>query len=881
MRIIKHLQIILILFLVNTITTNCTNNNKAALEEIINRDYNARKESLDAKMPLFNKELTEQQRQALEFLYAYMPLPDLVDYSTDFYLEQVDLAIKAKNEMPWGATIPKREWYHFVLPIRVNNENLDSCRKVFYNELKPRIAHLSMKEAVLEINHWCHEKVTYRPTDSRTSSPLASVKTAFGRCGEESTFTVAAMRAMGIPARQVYTPRWAHTDDNHAWVEAFVDGEWCFLGACEPEPVLNLGWFNAPASRGLLMHTKVFGRYTGPEEVMNTNPCYTEINVTQNYAPVSTINVKVIDKNNNPIEGIEVCFKIYNYAEFYTAARKKTDKRGTVSLTTGLGDILVWATNGENFGFTKCSVGKDKKIVLKMDREIGETFSADLDIIPPKESNNMPIVEKSAAEICKKRLIEEDSIRRAYEQTFPSATDIEKWINKNRIKIKSSTAIDLITKSRGNYAVIMEFIKNNPKRNKEVTNLLSNVSEKDLRDVTLDVLQDHLLNSLNNNYPDNIFYPYVMNPRVSNELLTPYKGFFNEVISKIMREKMLNNPTIWIDFCKKEIKIDREWNPQSLCMHPKGVWQMRRTDTHSRDIFFVAGARSLGIAARIDEVTGKTQYWKDNMWQEVKWNIYENPANIPQGTLKATFNKTNSIDNPKYYSHFTLSLIKEGLPKLQNYPEDATWSSLLKDGERVDIGYYLLTTGARMANGSVLAQLQFINVTTEETTLTSLNMRKSTDNVEVIGNFNSENLYTTLNDNKECSILSTTGRGYYIIGLIEPGTEPTNHALHDISAYKEEFEKWGRSIILLFSSKADATHWNATSNEFNSLPKNINFGIDKDNIIAKEIIDNLKLDNSTSRPIFIIADTFNRVVYIQQGYTIGMGEQLLKIINKL
>ena len=37
--------------------------------------------------------------------------------------------------------------------------------------------------------------------------------------------------------RQGYTPRWAHTDDNHAWVEAWVNGKWYFLGACEPEPV--------------------------------------------------------------------------------------------------------------------------------------------------------------------------------------------------------------------------------------------------------------------------------------------------------------------------------------------------------------------------------------------------------------------------------------------------------------------------------------------------------------------------------------------------------------------------------------------------------------------------------------------------------------------
>ena len=38
---------------------------------------------------------------------------------------------------------------------------------------------------------------------------------------------------------------------------------------------------------------------------------------------------------------------------------------------------------------------------------------------------------------------------------------------------------------------------------------------------------------------------------------------------------------------------------------------------------------------------------------------------------------------------------------------------------------------------------------------------------------------------------------------------------------------------------------------------------------------------SSSLPIFIIADSFNRVVFISQGYTIGLGEQLLKVIGKL
>ena len=181
----------------------------------------------------------------LRFLYAYMSLPDMADYSPQFYVEQVETSLRARREMPWGSRVPEREWLHFVLPVRVNNEHLDRFRTVCYEELRERVRGLSMYEAVLEVNHWCHEYVTYRPSDARTSPPLSTMRSAIGRCGEESTFTVAALRAVGIPARQVYTPRWAHTDDNHAWVEAWVDGKWYFLGACEPEPVLNLGWFNA------------------------------------------------------------------------------------------------------------------------------------------------------------------------------------------------------------------------------------------------------------------------------------------------------------------------------------------------------------------------------------------------------------------------------------------------------------------------------------------------------------------------------------------------------------------------------------------------------------------------------------------------------------
>lgn len=52
---------------------------------------------------------------------------------------------QAADEMPWGKRIPEDIFRHFVLPVRVNNEHLDSARVVFYKELKDRVKTLSYR----------------------------------------------------------------------------------------------------------------------------------------------------------------------------------------------------------------------------------------------------------------------------------------------------------------------------------------------------------------------------------------------------------------------------------------------------------------------------------------------------------------------------------------------------------------------------------------------------------------------------------------------------------------------------------------------------------------------------------------------------------------
>ena len=820
--------------------------------------------------------VNEQEMEALRFLYAYMPLADVTDYPIEFYLENVRATFEARDQMPWGKKVPELMFKHFVLPLRVNNEALDMSRPVFFKELKERVAGMSMEEAILEVNHWCHEHVTYQPSDSRTLSPLACMKTAIGRCGEESTFTVAALRSIGIPARQVYTPRWAHTDDNHAWVEAWADGKWHFMGACEPEAVLDLGWFNAPASRALLMHTRAFGDYKGPEEVMSRTRNFTEINLIGNYAATASAQVQVLDKAGNPVKGAKVEFRIYNYGEFYPAATKYTDGKGKASLTAGKGDMLVWASKDGWYGYSKVTFGKDKNVDITLNKsnspKSGPTYET-FDIVPPVEKAFMPKVTPEMAAANKVRFAREDSIRKAYEATF---------LNRDKAQNLCTAAVDYLVKARGNWQTILDFLNKHSDNMSRALGVLQGLNDKDMRDVPLTILDD-AFNARSSQLAQ----------RVEYEMITsPFKCELQDAFDAATTAQFKADPSKLVAWVRDNIAIHPEENALHIAQTPMGVWRSRVADGRGRDIFFVDLARSLDIESRMDPVTGKVQYRTSGDWQDVNFEAVEQ-QNAQTGTLKLRYTPTPTLDDPKYYNHFTISrILDDGSTQLLSYDEGdsgledgSSWSNTFQNGTTLDAGTYMLTSGTRAASGKVLVANRVFTVNPGETTTVNLTMRQSEDIVAVIGNFNSESKFRLLDRDMnpvgadDVSILSQTGRGYFIVGVLGVGQEPTNHAMRDIAQKSVALDKWGRPIVLLFENESEAQKYRQEN--FGILPKNVIYGIDRDGSIRLQIASEMKLQSETQLPMFILADTFNRVLFCSQGYTIGLGEQLTKVINNL
>ena len=885
-----------------------------AYREAVHADFEARMADSDSalarvvEMPGLARNddgVTVAEQEALEFLYAYMPLADATDYPADYYLDQVRATFRIRKEMKWK--VPEREFRHFVLPIRVNNENLDTSRVAFYRELKPRVQGLSMADAILEVNHWCHEKMTYQPSDARTSSPLASVQNALGRCGEESTFCVAAMRSVGIPARQVYTPRWAHTDDNHAWVEAWADGQWHFIGACEPEPVLDLGWFNAPASRAMLMHTKVFGRYDGPEEVVLESPNYTEVNLIDNYATTARADFRVVDAAGAPVEGARVDFCIYNYAEFYPAVSKYTDADGRTFLSSGLGDLLVWASKDGAYGYAKCSFGKDQEVTVMLGQVPDQEG---IDIVPPPENVRLPAVTPAQRAENDRRFAYEDSLRHAYEATFPTHEEALAFTQEHGYGHHMVFPIEW---SRGNWRTIEAFMAE-AEDHERVEQLFLTLSRKDFHDITLPILMDSYLDR-----------DAVIGPRVENEFLSPYKSLFRGV----EQLENLKTPQDVVKYVRSNITVLDDPKAWSIPMAPYSVYLSEVADPRSRDIFFVALARSRGIEAQKDPVTGKIQYRTDSDWLDVDFDGAGPAVAAPKGVLKLAYTPDKVVDNPRYYSHFSISKIENGRPRLLEFDEGEVdmgggvdWAHVFKKGYALEEGRYLLVSGNRLSSGAVPVTMAFFDVEAGEETVIDLVLRAAGNEVPVIGSFDAETRFTPVpftktedgdvletsprdpsglgrSDNPvissgaeggvEKSLLAAVGRGHYALAILEPGKEPTNHVLRDLAAAREKLEAWGRPIVLLCTSETAMHRLQVEMSEgrYGLLPETIVLGLDSEGAVQKGIEKGMKVGPAsdagapTRLPLVILADSFNRVFFLSEGYTIGLGEQLAATVAKL
>jgi len=827
---------------------------------------------------IFQQTLSSEQREAMEFLYAYMPLNDMADYDGAFFLKQVNASLEARKTFRWGKTIPDDIFRHFVLPYRVNNENMDSARTVFFKEIKNRVINMSMKDAALEVNHWCHEKVTYRGSDERTSAPLASVRTSFGRCGEESTFTVTALRSVGIPARQCYTPRWAHSDDNHAWVEVWIDGKWSFMGACEPDADLNMGWFAGPAKRCMMVHTNVFGDYTGSEEINQKEPWFSKINILSNYAPVKKLVVRVNGADGKPVKNARVDFGLYNYAEFYTIAFKMTNLKGIASLITGYGDLLCWATDGNKYGYKKVTVEKTDTLTITLNQNGKREYTEDFDLVVPIER---AVADAGSAnkEINATRLKQEDVIRTTYMNTFMQPEQAETLALS--FSLNADSVKNIMSKSYGNYPEISDYLRQGAgkEHNFLTLPLLNVISEKDIRDTPAAILLDHLTNAAKVKPQEQLsaqqYAEWVLSPRIANEILSPWRSFLLTRMERELKGNGVITPAAIKSWIQNNLKIKETENYYDVPITPAGVYNLKQADPRSCNIFFVAVCRTFGIPARIEAATGIPQYLHKGNWIDVIFK--ETASKVEQRGTLLIENSPNNTIKPEYYTHFTIGRLQEGKFVSLDFEFSDEMKSLPTKINLIP-GYYRMVTGNRMNNGNVLARTTYFNIEPGTTVKQIVELRPLIMKPEVLGTIDMNLTCTTL-DNKKVSLKDLAGDKGVILSLLDPLREPSRHVMVDIPLLKESFEKWNGGMAFLVPEEKYSTAF--TPDSYQNLPGQKLFGKDENQLLLNAILKGTKTSFANNFPLITVITPKGEIIFLSQGYRIGIGENLIKTIQMM
>ena len=721
--------------------------------------------------------LDGDRRALMHLLVGTLPTTDILECEPATLLDYVDHALELRRSRAWTAALPEDVFIHYVFWPRVNNERLEPCRSRIAGELDARVTPLDMECAAIETNYWCAEHVTYAPSDIRTIGPVGALNRGTGRCGEESTLLVSALRAVGIPARQVYTPRWAHCDDNHAWVEAMVDGVWRFMGACEPEERLDRGWFDCAAARAMLIHARVFCDYTtGSVDVAPSagrQGAAILQNLTASYAPTARLTVTVTDTDGAPVPGANVRFELLNMAEFAPIAQLAADEDGRAAIELGLGTVLVHASTPDGFGEALVDTASTTAVTVTLDAERRDDDAwTPLSVSAPAAGGS-----RAAALTPEQKAVGADRARNA------EAMRVERLESFARQSATGDADTDEILRlAGGNWPVIARFLEAGAEPDRML--LLQALSNKDLADVhpeTLDdalaaatAIRDHamrMLADLDERTRTDLWRDAVLNPRVDGEELADDHRALQQRFDADRIALFRSDPrTLW----QEMLRGVRDAEDDEPCTGTAALLSRGYGDGPHRGIAFVTVCRCLGIPARLNPETRSPQYFDGARFVDVQ-------ARDDDRLVACTLTAPGRDDTPRYGVDWTIG-------RLQRTPYGMDFSTIdlgdvpWTDGAariRLEPGTYRIITTTRLPNGSQLAASRTLRVANEDCAI-ALDWRRPAQS-DLLAHLPLEDLPLIADDGTDTPLSEVLhGRRGVVFILDAHGSEPSIHVLDEL-----------------------------------------------------------------------------------------------------
>ena len=793
---------------------------------------------------------TEEVALACKYLYAFMPYSDIGNYPFEVFLDYAENGVQLWKENPQIADMPEDIFLNYVLFHRVNEEEIAPCRTFFRTEIGTRIQGMNFREAALEVNYWCAEEATYHCTDDRTLSALAVYRRGNGRCGEESVFTVNALRSVGVPARQVYAPKWSHCDDNHAWVEIWCDGKWYFLGACEPEEILNKGWFTNASSRAMMIHSRIFDTKIPEGEVIGRDGMVTMLNELKRYAVTKEITVSVKDDQGLPVEGAEVSFEVLNYSEYAPIAEKETDENGRAVLTTGLGSlhISVRACCNEEWLHAEKAMNtetKDSCEICLRHQTAGENAGYEkwtaADMFAPHDAPvNTDMPDPEQKERGNKRLAAANAHREQKVRNWRNP-ECERFLQKEVNRIEKAVA-----------ASYRE-------------DLLNVLTEKDRTDCLSDVLEEHLDLAIpyHGMMDRDTFVSYVLDPRVDDEVLQKYRREIKNKFSRDEKQELRNDPSqIW-KLVEKAVVSRPEKERSSVITTPAGCLNTCTGSFLSKKILFVAMARTLGVPARLNPHDRSMEYMENGKFVPVLAKTEKNSTLIL---------KSGEDTQWKYFQNWSIAKLENGRYVSLKLGTEAFENQHMN--LPLESGKYRILTSNRLPNGNMFANEYHFEIQPGETKEIDLVLREA-DLEDMLENISMPEFTLRKEDGSTVKASELTADGKHILAFLEEEKEPTEHILNEMMEQEEAFAGYAEKIIFVVRSK-NALETPTLSKALKKL-KNVQIYYDDFSEIINTLGRRMYVDPD-KLPLIIVTNGSLNGIYATSGYNVGTGDMLLRLI---
>ena len=225
---------------------------------------------------------------SLNFHLEIDSINDMEHINAQYLIENCDYAFYAWENFPWSKGYTKSIFYEYILPYRINKENLVDWRSFFIKRYKPMIDTMKNEKTIKNISQLIikdiNKQISYS-CDALNLKPSLDYKEILyyqkGNCSIIADIIVLALRSMGIASTKDYIPLWGSTDNGHTEVVYFDE-------CCNPVMLQTGNWLAAHPP-------KIFRQIYSITESSNTeqfdNNNY--IDVTNNYIPTTDIRISI------------------------------------------------------------------------------------------------------------------------------------------------------------------------------------------------------------------------------------------------------------------------------------------------------------------------------------------------------------------------------------------------------------------------------------------------------------------------------------------------------------------------------------------------------------------------------------------------------------